>query len=74
MKSPVLKTGRLERVRGFESHPLRHNIYKGEVFTMMRAMILCLAIAFVALFVFFGIHYGNEVGSEIKDTLKKLFG
>lgn len=41
---------------------------------MMRAMILCLAVAFIGLFVFFGIHYANEVGREIKDTLKKLFG
>jgi len=41
---------------------------------MMRAMILCLALAFVGVFVFLGIHYANEVGSEIMNTLKKLFG
>jgi hypothetical protein len=41
---------------------------------MMRAMILCLTVAFIGLFVYLGIHYANEVGCEIKDTLKKLFG
>lgn len=41
---------------------------------MFRAMILCLAIMFIGLFVYFGIHYGNEMGAYIKETLKKLFG
>ena len=50
------------------------NYIRGKVFTMMRAMILCLALAFVGVFVFLGIHYANEVGSEIMNTLKKLFG
>ena len=46
---------------------------KGEML-MMRAMLLCLAVAFVVLFVYFGIHYAKDVGREIKNTLKKLFG
>ena len=41
---------------------------------MMRAMVLCLVIAFIALFVYFGIHYAKDVGHEIRITLKKLFG
>jgi TRAP-type C4-dicarboxylate transport system permease small subunit len=41
---------------------------------MMRAMLLCLVVAFVGLFVYFGIYYAQDVGREIKNTLKKLFG
>lgn len=80
----------LKAVRGFESYHLisvRTNALtwrqsfllrfvkkeKGEML-MMRAMLLCLAVAFVGLFVYFGIHYAKDVGREIKNTLKKLFG